>query len=41
MKRNNVSIMGIPEEEKEKETESIFKAIMAKTFPNLGRKIDI
>ena len=29
MKRNNIHIMGIPEEEKEKVTENIFKAIMA------------
>ena len=29
MKRNNIHIMGIPEE---KETESIFRAIMAKNF---------
>ena len=39
MKMNNVRIMGIPEgEEKEKRTESIFKAIMTENFSNLGRE---
>ena len=33
--------MRIPEEDKEKGTESIFKAIMAENFPNLGREMDI
>lgn len=42
MKRNNICIMRIPEgQEKEKWTESIFKAIIAKKFPNLGREMDI
>ena len=32
--------MGIPEgEEKDKRTESIFKVIMAKNSPNLGREV--
>ena len=40
MKRNNIH--SIPEtEEKEKGTESIFKAIMAENFQNLRREIDI
>ena len=40
--RNNVCITGIPEgEEKEKETESIFNAIIAENFTNLGREIDL
>lgn len=35
MKRNSVCIMGIPKgEENEKGTESIFKVIMTKNFPN-------
>ena len=38
MKMNNVRIMGIPEGEKEKRTESIFKAIMTENFSNLGRE---
>ena len=34
MKRNNICIMGIPEEEdQEKGAESIIKAIMAKNIP--------
>ena len=33
--------MRIPEEEKEKGMESIFKAIMAENFLNLGREIEI
>ena len=42
MKRNKICIVGIPEgEEKEKGTESIFKALMAENFLNLGREMDI
>ena len=36
--------MGIPEgkkKKKDKGTESIFKAIMAKNFPNQGREMNI
>lgn len=34
--------MGIPEgKQKEKGTHTVFKAIVAKKFPNLGRKMDI
>ena len=33
--KNTIIITGIPEEEKEKGTESIFKAIMAENFSNL------
>ena len=33
--------MGIPKEEKQKETESMFKAIMAENFLNLGREMNI
>ena len=40
MKANNICIRGILEGEKET-TESIFKAIMAENFPNLGRQIDL
>lgn len=36
------NIMEIPEvDENKKGTEIIFKAIMAKNFPNMGREIDI
>lgn len=41
LKRNNIHTMGIPEgKEKEKGTDTIFKATVAKNFPNLGRKMD-
>lgn len=39
MKRSNTCIVGIPEgEEIEKETENIFKAIMAENFSKLERE---
>ena len=41
IKRNTICIMGISEEEKEKSTESIFKAIMAKNLSNWGKEMDI
>lgn len=41
-KRNNIHIMGIPEgEKKESWKESIFKAIMTESFPNLRREMEI
>ena len=40
MKRNNIHIFGIPERE-EKVIDSIFKAIMAENFLNLGREVNI
>lgn len=41
-RRNNIHIMGPQEgEEKEKETQSIFKSIMTENFLNLGREMDI
>lgn len=39
MKRNNIFIMEIPEEE-EKGTESILKAMIAENFLNLRREMD-
>lgn len=33
-------MMRIPGEKKEKETDIIFKAIMATSFPNLGKEMD-
>ena len=41
IKRNHIHIMGILGEEKKKGTKSIFKAIMAENFLNLGRKMVI
>ena len=40
-KRNYIHIMGIPKGEgKENRIESIFKAIVAKTFPNPEKTLD-
>uniref|UniRef100_A0A9L0R4E8 LINE-1 retrotransposable element ORF1 protein n=1 Tax=Equus caballus TaxID=9796 RepID=A0A9L0R4E8_HORSE len=42
IRRCNIRIIGIPEgEEKEKGAESLFKEIMAKNFPNLGREMEL
>ena len=40
-KRNNIRIIGIPEEEEEREKgiESVFEEVIAKNFPNLGKDI--
>ena len=38
--RSNIHIMRIPERG-EKREQSIFKAIMAENFPNLGKEMDI
>ncbi|KAF0886306.1 LORF1 protein, partial [Crocuta crocuta] len=42
MKRNNIPIIGIPEEEdRGKGTEGGFEQIIAENFPNLGKETDI
>ena len=39
IKRNNIRIIGIPEEEeREKGAEGILEQIIAENFPNLGKK---
>lgn len=38
IKRNNIRIMGNPEEEKRRASVCVFKAITAKDLPNLGEK---
>ena len=39
-KRNNICIIGIPEEEeREKGIESVFQEVVAENFPNLGKEI--
>ena len=39
VKRTNIRIIGVPEgEEREKETEKIFKEMIAKKFPNMGKE---
>ena len=35
----NIRIIGVPEEEKEKEPEKIFKEIIAENFPNMEKEI--
>uniref|UniRef100_A0A8D0SK14 L1 transposable element RRM domain-containing protein n=1 Tax=Sus scrofa TaxID=9823 RepID=A0A8D0SK14_PIG len=38
VKRTNIHIIGVPEEEREKEREKIFQEIIAKNFPNMGKE---
>ena len=38
IKCNNIHIIGVPEEEKEKGTENLFQEITAENFPNLGER---
>ena len=39
VKHNNIHIIGVPEgEEREKGTEKVFKEIIAKNFPNMGKE---
>ena len=37
-KRNNIGIIGTPEEEEEQEIENLFEKIMMENFPNLMRE---
>ena len=40
IKRNNIRIIGVPEEEeKKKGTENIFEEIIVENFPNMGKEI--
>ena len=39
IKRNNIHIIGVPEEESEKGPEKIFEEIIVKNFPNMGKEI--
>ena len=41
IKCNNIRIIGVPEEEREKGPEKIFKEIIVKNFPNMGKEIAI
>ena len=42
IKRTNIRIIGVPEEEeKKKGTESLNEEIIIKNFPNLRKKMDI
>lgn len=40
-KQNNICIIGIPEEEREKGAENLFKDLIAENFHNLRKEIDI
>ena len=39
IKRTNIRILGVPEEEKKKGTEKIFEEIIVENFPNMGKEI--
>ena len=39
IKRTNIQIIGVPEEEKEKGYENIFEEIMFENFPNMEKEI--
>ena len=39
IKRTNIRIIGVPEEEKKKGTEKIFEEIIVENFPNMGKEI--
>ena len=39
IKRTNIRIIGVPEEEKEKGSERIFEEIIVENFPNMGKEI--
>ena len=39
IKRTNIRIIAIPEEEKKKSTEKIFEKIIVENFPNMGKEI--
>ena len=38
VKRNNIHIIGIPEEEEEKGIENLFEEVMMENFPNFMRE---
>ena len=38
IKRTNIRITGLPEEEKQKGTEKIFEEIIVENFPNMGKE---
>ena len=39
IKRNNIHIIGVPEEEREKGPKKIFEEIIVENFPNVGKEI--
>ena len=40
LKRSNIQIIGVSEEEEEQEIENVFEQIMKENFPNLVKEID-
>ena len=40
MKRSNIHVIGVPEEEREKGAENVFEEIIAADFPNLTKETD-
>ncbi|KAK1340128.1 hypothetical protein QTO34_018692 [Cnephaeus nilssonii] len=40
-KHTNIRLMGVPEEEREQDTENLFEEIMTKNFPHLVKEIDL
>ena len=41
LKRNNIRIIGVPEDEREKVAEGLCEQIRMENFPNLGKDTDI
>ena len=41
IKHNNIHVIGVPEEKREKWEEGLLKDIMAENIPNLGKETDI
>ena len=39
IKGTNIRIIGVPEEEKKKESEKIFEEFIVENFPNMGKEI--
>ena len=39
IKHNNIRIIGVPEEEKERRSEKIFEEIIVENVPNMGKEI--
>ena len=39
-KHTHICIIGVPEEEKEKGADNLFKEIIAENFPNQGKETD-
>ena len=40
MKRSNIRVIGVPEEEEDQKIEDLFEQIMRENFPSLAKKID-